>query len=290
MAHGIMNDMFKQLEEITLKLDKSLNDNKNLSLEIYNLNLEIKRLTKIIEDKDKKIEKLIEENEKLKNHNNKNSNNSSKPSSTNIVTPKDKTGPNLYNHRTKSNKKVGAQLGHIPHYLGKKDIETLINNKKVDVNIIKHTIKGNSNKSPTIKYRVGIKVKTYIEKHIFEYNENSKDILPKEFYSDVTYDSSIKSLSIELGIYNIISYERLSDFFRVITNNTINISKGTLVNFLYEFSYLSEPTIKTLEEDYLNGIIGYTDETSTKFNGKKIYVRNYSNDKTAIYKAHKNKR
>ena len=289
MAHGIMNDMFKQLEEITLKLDKSLNDNKNLSLEIYNLNLEIKRLTKIIEDKDKKIEKLIEENEKLKNHNNKNSNNSSKPSSTNIVTPKDKTGPNLYNYRTKSNKKVGAQLGHIPHYLGKKDIETLIDNKKVDVSIIKHTIKGNSNKSPLTKYRVGIKVKTYVEKHIFEYNENSKDTLPKEFYSDVTYDSSIKSLSIELGIYNIISYERLSDFFRVITNNTINISKGTLVNFLYEFSYLSEPTIKTLEEDYLNGIIGYTDETSTKFNGKKIYVRNYSNDKTTIYKAHKNK-
>ena len=148
MAHGIMNDMFKQLEEITLKLDKSLNDNKNLSLEIYNLNLEIKRLTKIIEDKDKKIEKLTLENEKLKNHNNKNSNNSSKPSSTNIVTPKDKTGANLYNYRTKSYRKIGAQLGHIPHYLGKKDIETLIDNKKVDVSIIKHTIKGNSNKSP----------------------------------------------------------------------------------------------------------------------------------------------
>ena len=52
--------------------------------------------------------KLIEENEKLKNQNNKNSNNSSKPSSTNVVTPKKKTGANLYNYRVKiSNRKGG---------------------------------------------------------------------------------------------------------------------------------------------------------------------------------------
>ena len=41
------------------------------------------------------IKKLIEENERLKNQNNKNSNNSSKPSSTDIVTPKKKTGDRL---------------------------------------------------------------------------------------------------------------------------------------------------------------------------------------------------
>ena len=31
------------------------------------------------------------------------------------------------------------------------------------------------------------------------------------------------------------------------------------------------------------------DKTVTKFNGKNMYVRNYSNENTVIYKAHKNK-
>ena len=55
--------------------------------------------------------------------------------------------------------------------------------------------------------------------------------MPQEFYTDVTYNNSIKSLSIELGAYNVILYDRLSDFFNVITNGVLNISNGTLVNF-----------------------------------------------------------
>ena len=48
-------------------------------------------------------------------------------------------------------------------------------------------------------------------------------MLPQEFYTDVTYDNSIKALSIELSTYNVISYDRLSDFFNVITNGILNI-------------------------------------------------------------------
>ena len=57
-------------------------------------------------------------------------------------------------------------------------------------------IKGNSEKEDTIKYREGIKIKPYVEKHIFKYKEDSKEFLPKEYYTDVTYDNSIKALSI----------------------------------------------------------------------------------------------
>lgn len=66
---------------------------------------------------------MIEENEKLKNHNNKNSNNSSKPSSTNTVTPKKKTGANLYNYRVKTNNSKGGQYNHQGYNLIKKDAE-----------------------------------------------------------------------------------------------------------------------------------------------------------------------
>ncbi len=280
---------YNEFEKLNEKIDKLVKENKKQSLTIYSLNLQIENLTKELESAHKLNEKLIEENERLKNQNNKNSNNSSKPSSTNIVTPKKKTGANLYNYRTKSNKKCGGQYGHKGHNLDKKGIEKLIDNKKIEVRTIYHEIKGDSKNAPIIKYRLGIETKAYVEKHIFKYDKNAEEKLPKEFYSDVTYDNSIKSLSIELGTYNVISYDRLSDFFKVITNNIIHISNGTLVNFLYEFGENCKPTIEVLEDDFLNGATGYTDETGTKFNGKKMYVRNYSNEKTVVYKAHLNK-
>lgn len=282
--------LYNQFEKLNEKFDKANNTISNMSLTIYNLNLQVETLTKELRKANELIEKLTEENERLKNKNNKNSNNSSKPSSTNMVTPKKKkTGANLYNYRIKTNRKCGGQFGHTPHNLGKKEIEKLIEEKKLEVRTIYHKIQGNEKKKSIIKYRLGIETKSYVEKHVFQYTKNTKEKLPKSFYTDVTYDNSIKSLSIELSAYNVISYDRLSDFFSVITNDTLQISKGTLVNFLYEFSNKSESTIKNLEQDFLNGTVGYTDETGTKFNGKNMYVRNYSNENTVIYKAHKHK-
>lgn len=233
-------------------------------------------MVKSNEEKDKQIRKLQNDNDRLKNQNNKNSSNSSKPSSTNVITPKKKTGANLYNYRTKTNKKIGGQIGHDGHNLNKDKIEDLIKTKKVRIIEIKHKIKGNSKKDN-------------IEKHIFIYDEDSTELLPKEFYTDVTYNNDIKTLSLELGAYNFISYDRLSDFFSVITNDVINISNGTLVNFLYEFSLKSELTINNLENNKLNSKINFTDETTAKFNKKNLYIRNYSNEETVIYKVHKNK-
>lgn len=275
-------DIYKQLEQVMTKLDESLSVNKEL-------NATIKELNKTIKEKDEKIEKLLEEIDRLKNKNNKNSSNSSKPSSTNMTTPKKKSGSNIYNYRVKTGKKCGGQYGHIGHSLNKKYVEELIDKKKIEVRNFTHIIKGESLKENTIKYKLGIEIKPYVEKHIFKYDENSIDTLPKEYYTDVTYDNSIKALSIELGAYNVISYDRLSDFFNVITNGIIQISKGNLVNILYEFSNKCEPTLELLENDILNSRYTYTDETGTKFNGKNMYVRNYSNENTVIYKAHKNK-
>lgn len=289
MSKGITTDMFKQLEEISSKLDKALNKINEQLLTIYDLNLTIKNLNKEIKDLKEMNNKLIEENERLKNQNNKNSNNSSKPSSTDIVTPKKKTGANLYNYRIKTGNKLGGQYNHQGNNLSKKDVEKLIEENKIEVKEIIHTIKGNSKKEPLIKYRYELEIKPYVEKHIFKYDEESKEKLPKEFYTDVTYGNSIKTLSIHLGGYNVIAYDRLSDFFSVITNNILNVSKGTLVNFVKEFSLKSENTITNLENDFINGITGYTDETGTKFNKKKLYVRNYSNETSVVYKIHKNK-
>lgn len=281
--------LYDEFEKLNKKLDNLLKENKEQSLIIYNLNLEIKNLNSQLNKANELIKKLTEENEKLKNQNNKNSNNSSKPSSTNIVTPKKKTGANIYNYRVKTGNTKGGQIDHQGYNLSKKDVEKLINEKKIEVREITHIIKGNSKRTPLVKYRYEIEFKTYIEKHIFKYKEDAIEELPKEFYTDVTYGNSIKALAIHLNCYNVIAYNRLSDFFSVITNSVLNISTGTLVNFLKEFSKKSKSTITNIENNFLNGITGYTDETGAKFEKKKIFVRNYSNEKNVVYKAHKNK-
>ena len=282
-------NMYHQLEKMSEQIEKLLSEIRGLRLELY----QEKELRKKEEEKNLEqaelIKKLIEENERLKNHKNKDSNNSSKPSSTNIVTPKKKTRSNQYNYRTQSKKKIGGQIGHIGTNLSKKDVEKLIEERKIEVREITHIIKGDSKKPALVKYRMELEIKPYIEKHIFKYRKNSKENLPKEFYTDVTYGDSIKTMSIHLSCYNVISYERLSDYFAVITNGIYQISNGTLVNILKEFGKKSEKTIQVIEENFLNGKHGYTDETSTKFNKKKLYVRNYSNEKNVIYKIHKNK-
>ena len=211
----IGKDIYKQLEQVMEKLNESLSINKEL-------NDTIKELIKSNKEKDKQIEKLLNEIDRLKNQNNKNSSNSSKSSSTDIFKPK-KFGANLYNYRIKSDKKPGGQTGHKGNHFNKEKVEKLIDDKKIKVITIEHIIKVNSSKNDVIKYKIRIDIKSYVEKHIFKHDSNAEEMLPQEFYTDVTYDNSIKALSIELSTYNVISYDRLSDFFNVITNGILNI-------------------------------------------------------------------
>ena len=307
MGKGFTTDFFNQFEEISNKLDSLLEENKRLKeehkkelaklkcdlikesrKEKSQLNETIKSLRKELEEANKLNKKLQDEIDRLKNQVNKNSNNSSKPSSTDIVTPKKKTGANLYNYRTVSGKKPGGQKGHTGHSLSKEKIEKLIEEKKIKVKEIYHYT-NNRNKQNIIKYRLGLDISVYAEKHIFMHNDSCNEELPKEFYTDVTYDNKIKALSIELGTYNVVALDRMSDFFNVISNGILEISNGTLVNFTNEFSTKSIPILNKFESELLDSKIMFTDETSGKYNKSKIYIRNYSNEKTVLYKSHKRK-
>ena len=116
------------------------------------------------------------------------------------------------------------------------ELEDWTDEKKIEVKEIYHKI-NNKNKEDIIKYRLGLEIKVYVEKHIFKHDEESSEVLPKEFYTDVTYDNKIKALSIELGTYNVVALDRMSDFFNVISDGILEISNGTLVNFATEFKF-----------------------------------------------------
>lgn len=285
---GYMNDFYRQFEELNKKLDKLIIENKHQALIIANLSAELKAEQEKNAELLNKIEKLLEERDKYKNHSDKNSSNSGKPSSTDMIKPK-KSGANLYNSRCKSNSKVGGQKGHEGHGLSKEKIEALKANNNIKEVTIHHNIKGNSSNTPIVKYKIGLAFTPYIEKHIFNYKEDSNELLPKEFYTDVTYTNELKSLVVFMNVHNVLSVSRLTEFFSVISNGIINMSQGTIINIMAEFSKKSTQSIDNIIEDILKDKTIFTDETVEKLINKNGYVRNYSNKDSVVYKSHYNK-
>lgn len=256
----------KKVEEVDILIEKAVNK-------------AVTQVTKIFEEKIEILQKDNEEKtreiDRLRNQINKNSVNSSKPSSTDFTTPKKekRTSANEYNYRTSSKKTSGGQIGHEGHSLSKEKVENIIKNKEVEVIELIHNINGDEQKEDIIKYRVGVKVMTFIEKHIFKHSTKSKETLPKEFFTDVTYDSSLKSLVVELGVYNLIPYNRVTDLISIFSNGIINLSEGTIQNFYNEFSKKSTSSLENIENNVLNGANMHTDETSSKCDKKSVYFR-----------------
>lgn len=282
--------LYRQLEEMMKRIDDLLTEIKHLKIELQFEREENQKLNEKIADLTEKLDKALNELDKERSKNNKNSNNSSKPSSTNLVTPKkEKTGANQYNYRTKSGKPQGGQIGHKGKNYSKERLEQEIIDKKLKVVTINHIICGDSKKEPLVKYEVGIEINPIVYKHVFTYSENSTEKLPKEFQTDVTYHTSVKSIAINLDTQNVVSLDRQTDFFNAITNGFLNIGKGTLMNFKREFSKKAKPTLDNIESNLLEEKTMYTDESSGKFNGKNIYVRNYSNPLNVLYIMHEHK-
>lgn len=227
--------------------------------------------------------------DKLTNQVNKDSTNSSISTSKEMKHNKKKNGANTYNHREKSSKTTGGQFNHEGKTLTKKIMEEKIESNNIEIREIIHNIKGNSNESDIVKYRVGCEFKVYVEKHIFKHVEKSDEVLPKEFYSDVTYCNDIRALIVILGNYFSLPYNKIKEFLRDISNEIIDISEGTIDNIYSEFSEKTADTINNITKNLLNGTYQHTDETTTTENGKDSYYRGYANAENVLYKYHNHK-
>ena len=319
MKRNINNDIYKMYEEEVAKLNKANKKIDELKLEIYALKTDLVSIkNKMNSEINKATKSLIEENTKLKedlnnalmeidrlkseigtkkdkdylidkltNKVNKNSSNSSIPTSKEII--KEKTGANIYNHREKTNRLSGGQLNHKGITLTKKQLEQKIKDNTLKVVEIKHYVKSNLKKENKIKYSIGISMETVIEKHIFIYGKESKEKMPKRYYSDVTYDDSVKSLVIMLGNYYSLSYNKIQEFISDLTNGIVKLSQGTIDNIYKDFSSKTENTLNNITTNILNGKYTHTDETVTSENGKESYYRGYGNQYNILYKYHHKK-
>ena len=258
-----LKNIEKTLVSLSIKIDDLISTNKELTQTINNQNQQLKEKDESNRKKDELINRLTEENERLKNKNKKDSSNSSKPSSTNgskIVS----------NNREKSTRSKGGQINHIAHTLKSKDVEEIIKNKS-DVKLVKKVIKNLDKKYP--KYVLDLVVNVLV-------TENTDCNIDK--LNEVQYGDNIKSLVVLLATDCYMSYDRIVSFISALTNNTINLSKGTMVNWINEFSAGIKTEITAIENDLLKGHYIQVDDSNVKANGKNCYQLCVCNKQTVL--------
>ncbi|MGN1338149.1 MAG: transposase [Candidatus Coprovivens sp.] len=266
----------KEYDEIVLENEALLKENKRLkniekvvidtSLKMNELLDSNKELLKSIQEKDQLIQKLLDEIERLKNNNNKNSSNSSKPSSTNGT----KIIPN---NRKKTGKKAGGQVNHIAHTLKSCDVEEMLKDK-THVKHIKRVIKKLDKKYP--KYIVDLAFDIIV-------TENITDNIDK--LNDVQYGNKIKSLCVLLATNSYMSYDKIVDLIKIITSGKINLSKGTLVNWINEFSDSIDSEIESITNNLLNNNVMHVDDSTMKVNGMNYYQLCLCNQDSVLLQA-----
>lgn len=301
---GLENTIYiqkKQLEEKDNEI-KILNEtivtmkeehNKTVSImqkELFDLRLENKHLKKVIKDKDeeikrlnKRIDKLEKENTKLKNSLSKNSSNSSKPSST------DGFHKIVHGLRKKSLNSVGGQKNHVGSTLTKEKINNIINSNNNNIIYKKETLFVNNKKlDGTKKYKIDTELSVVITEYNLVYDENYSN-LPKELKNNVIYGSNLKSFIMLLNVEHAVPVQRTVDIIKELTGNVLNISTGTLQNFIYELKSKVNPSITSIKNFLLRNEVNHKDETMLFCNGIPRWFHVFSNKLATYYYYHRSR-
>ena len=277
-------DLFKQVQELMIKCDNLSQKVKTVEKKTEKkFKKEIKEMKQQYEEKieilEKKVVQLENENEKLRNDNdrlkkqtNNDSNNSSKPPSSDIKR-------NIPNNREKTNKKPGAQQGHKAHFLNKGIVEEKIKSGEFKTEVIHN---GKIQKEYISKYILDLNIEVIAKEYRFYKDKNGKYNIPKEFHTDVQYGNKIKTLCTVLNTEGIVALDRLTNFVSCISHGKINISKGSIINFMKDFNNKSEYVIKAIENKILNSELLHTDATTGRVENKNICIRTHSTENATL--------
>jgi len=310
----VRNEMFRHIEELTNRNERLQAENKELRGENQKLRAENhsihQRLEKLESSYEQRIEariaqaiervtkplyeritKLEEDNsrkdteiQRLKAQINKDSSNSSKPPSSNGF-------KKVANNREHSGRKTGGQPGHKGHKLTiPENLEELVKDGKVQHEIIDETCGA---KRYVSDWTIGMKVMPiYIE------HRRANGTLPS-----IRYGTEIQALSIYMQNVGMMSLERISEFFKVVTDGLISLSEATILSFSRNAAERID--LEPLIHDLLNGEVLHTDDTSIKTTQRyelgasevetvehttfNAYVRTYSNATTTLLMANARK-
>jgi hypothetical protein len=227
---------------------------------------------------EERVVKLEAENDRLRKQLGNDSNNSSKPPSTDTKP----NAPNTYNGRTKTGKKSGGQKGHQGKHLSRAEVENKIAKGQLRHEVVGH---GKPEGNYTSKYVIDLRVEAVAVEHRFYGNAR----IPKEFRPDVRYGSEIKATVATLAGWGLVASNRIVEMVSAWTNNAVELSDGTIYNFLSEFGTKAAGRLETIKTRLLNSTVLHVDETGARVNARNMFFRNYSDEKRVLYTANQTK-
>lgn len=281
MAGNYQRGMYNQLTEVMARLDAVEKENKHevilLKEEISDLkkeNLQLRKENRLLRDDNARMKSIIDNN----------SSNTSNPPSTD-----QKCGrpANTYNSRETTNRKAGGQKGHKGTTLTKAEVE-----EKIKSGTCRHQIKHLGNPAGKVyvtKYVVDLDIAPLITEIRIYADEHGRFDIPDEYRSDVVYGTNVKAMSAYLYSEGVMSNDRIAAFLNATSNDELGLSDGSVYHFCKSFSEKAKISIAHLEEELLNHAVVATDATVVTVNGEQNYIRNFSIDKTVLYRAMKEK-
>jgi len=280
LAGNYERDIFKHNQELTNENEKLKGKIAKIEAETANkylgvidkLNETIESVLKKCVELEERVAKLETENDRLRKQLNNDSGNSSNPPSS------DKKGnaPNTYNGRTKTGKKTGGQKGHKGNHLSVATIEAKIGRGQIRREIVNH---GEPLGEYISKYVIEVKIEAVAIEHRFY----GKVEIPKELRPEVQYGNEIKSVVATLAGQGLVSSNRIVDMLTSMTGGAIELSDGTVYNFLSEFNTKAQPTVAAIKTKLLNNTVMNIDETGVRVCGKNMTFRNYSDELRVLY-------
>jgi len=227
---------------------------------------------------EERVAKLEAENDRLRKQLNNDSGNSSNPPSTDQKS----NAPNTYNGRTKTGKKSGGQAGHAGKHLSRTTIEEKIAKGQIRREIVNH---GHPEGDYTSKYVIDLKVEAVAMEHRFYGNTP----IPMAFRPDVQYGDEIKAVVATLAGQGLVASNRIVDMIASMSNRALELSEGTIYNFLAAFNAKAKCYIETIKTKLLNNPVLHVDQTGVRINAHNMFLSNYSDEKHVLYTANQTK-
>lgn len=281
MGGNYEKGMYNQLMEVMARMDAVEKDLRDEKMEHKD---DVDRLNSKIDDLTQENQLLRDDNARLKSILNNDSSNTSKPPSTD---QKSGSPANTFNGRKKTGRKAGGQKGHKGTTLTKSEVE-----EKVKSGVCRHEVKNvgdPSGKKYITKYVIDIDIAPVVTEVRIYAGEDGKFHIPAQYYSDVTYGATVKSLAVSLYCEGVMSNDRIAAFLNAASNEELSLSEGSVYGFCKKFAKAAEGSVCQLEEGLLNQKVVSTDATVVTVNGEQNYIRNFSIEATVIYRAMKSK-
>ena len=287
------SEEYKQLKyEYQLLQSKYNTKEKQLNIAIQQAdNNAAKKYLPLLNEKDKQLEEKDKEIARLKALLNIDGTNSGIPTSQTPINKK-KIIPNT---RTKSDKKIGGQLGHKKHKLEKFNDEEINDNVNFELENCpccggELTETGEICKDE-LSYRfVPIKRRNHFI--TYKCNRCEKEVhknIPNRLKEDNQYGSEIQAVALSLANEGNVSMNKIRHIIRGFSHEKIDMSEG----YIAKLQKKASEKLVTFKEDLYKKILTckllYWDDTVIMINAKRGCLRFYGDKSIAYYTAHNHK-